>query len=163
MQFKNCVIRPIKIHPIFSQCILFSKGEKTNVGGVMGLIKRGIGLIHHMPLLLTLIVISHHVPIVILIGMMQIIDSHYIQNYNRANQRPLILVKAKVMGQVKRGKTQPIKSCHQIGLKSIQHHGGHIHIVGGVSYKHGGPSKIQCIQVRENKGSKRDFAFQFTC
>jgi len=57
---------------------------------VVGLIKRRTTLIHYMPLPPTLIP-SNHVPIVILIGMMQIIVTKYTWNYGINNQNPIKL------------------------------------------------------------------------
>jgi hypothetical protein len=65
----------------------------------MGFIEKMIVLIHHKPLLLNFIPINH-VPIVILVGMMQIIDSHHIWNYDKANHKPPMLVRVRVMGEV---------------------------------------------------------------
>jgi hypothetical protein len=65
----------------------------------MGYIEKRIGLIYHKPLLLNLIP-TNHVPIVILVGMMQIIDSHHIWNYDKVNHKPPMLVRVSVMGKV---------------------------------------------------------------
>jgi len=65
---------------------------------VVGFIRRRTTLIHYMPLPPTLIPTSH-VPIVILIGMMQIIVSHYIWNYGINNQN-LVLYHINIMGVV---------------------------------------------------------------
>jgi hypothetical protein len=66
--------------------------------GVVGLVRRRITLIHYMPLPPTLIPTSH-VPIVILIGMMQIIVSHYNWNYG-INKQNLVLYHIDIMGVV---------------------------------------------------------------
>ncbi len=70
----------------------------------MGLTRKMTIPIHHKPQFPTLILASH-VPIVMHMGMMLIIVSHdFTQNYGKANHRTLMLVKAKVLGRVKRGK-----------------------------------------------------------
>jgi hypothetical protein len=56
--------------------ILWNKVEKTNVGGVVDLIRRRTIPIHHKPQLPTLILASH-VPIIMHMGMMPIIVSHF--------------------------------------------------------------------------------------
>jgi len=66
--------------------------------GVVGLIKRRTTLIHYMPLPPTLIPTSH-VPIVILISMMQIIVSHYIWKYGINNKNP-VFYHINIMGVV---------------------------------------------------------------
>ncbi len=66
--------------------------------GVVGLIKRKTNLIHYMPLPPTLIPTSH-VPIVILISMVQIIVTNYIWNYG-INKQNLILYHIDIMGVV---------------------------------------------------------------
>jgi hypothetical protein len=76
-----------------------NKGTCQNVGSVMGFIEKKIALIHHKPLLLNLIP-TNHVPIIILVGMMQIIDSHHISNYDKVNHRPPMLVRVRVTGKV---------------------------------------------------------------
>jgi hypothetical protein len=57
-------------------------------------------------------------------GMMQIIISHYIQSYDKVSHKPLMLIKAKVLGKVKKGKCGQQKVGYQTSLKPIQHHGG---------------------------------------
>jgi hypothetical protein len=51
-------------------------------------------------------------------GMMQIITSHYI-HYDKASHKPLMLVKAKVLGKVKKGKCGQQKVGYQTSLKPI--------------------------------------------
>jgi hypothetical protein len=63
----------------------------------MGYIEKRIALIHHMPLLLNLIP-TNHVPIVMLVGMMKIIYSHHIWNYDKANHKPPMLVRKSLKG-----------------------------------------------------------------
>jgi hypothetical protein len=58
--------------------------EKTNVGGVVGFIRKTIVKIHHKPQPPTLIPTSH-APIAIHMGMMLIITPHFTQNYNKAS------------------------------------------------------------------------------
>jgi hypothetical protein len=82
--------------------------ERTNVGGVVGFIRRKIVLIHHKPQLPTLIP-TNHVPIVMHMGMMPIIASHFTQNYGKASHKTPMPIRAKVMGRAKRGKVQLIK------------------------------------------------------
>jgi hypothetical protein len=65
---------------------------------VVGLIRRNTTLIHYMPLLPTLIP-TNHVPIVILIGMMQNLVTNYIWKYGINNQN-LILHHIDIMGVV---------------------------------------------------------------
>ncbi len=65
---------------------------------VVGLIRRRTTLIHYMPLPPTLIP-TNHVPIVIFIGTMQIIVSHYIWNYG-INKQNLVLHHIDIMGVV---------------------------------------------------------------
>jgi hypothetical protein len=77
--------------------------ERTNVGGVVGLIRRRTIPIHHKPQLATIIPTSR-VPIVMHMGMMPIIASHFTQNYGKANHRTPRPVKTKVLGRAKRGK-----------------------------------------------------------
>jgi hypothetical protein len=66
--------------------------------GVMDLIRRKTTLIHYMPLP-PIVIPTNHVPIVILIGMMQIIVTNYIWNYGINNQN-LILYHIDIMGVV---------------------------------------------------------------
>ncbi len=77
--------------------------EKTNVGGVVGLTKRETVPIHHKPQLPTLIPPSD-VPIVMHMGMMLIIASHFIQNYRKVNHKTPMPIRAKVLGGARRGK-----------------------------------------------------------
>jgi hypothetical protein len=77
--------------------------EKINVGGVVGFTKRKIVPIHYKPQLPTLI-LANHVPIVMHMHMMPIIDSHFIENYDKANHKTPMPIRAKVMGRAKRGK-----------------------------------------------------------
>jgi hypothetical protein len=56
--------------------ISWNKVEKTNVGGVVDFIRRRTIPIHHKPQLPTLILASH-VPIIMHMGMMPIIVSHF--------------------------------------------------------------------------------------
>jgi hypothetical protein len=77
--------------------------EKKNVGGVVGLTRRRIVPIHHKPQLPTLIP-PNHVPIVMHMGMILIIASHFTQNYGKANHRTLMPIRAKVLQRAKRGK-----------------------------------------------------------
>jgi hypothetical protein len=85
-----------------------NKVERINVGGVVGLTRRRIVPIHHKPQLPTLIPVSH-VSIIMHMGMMSIIASHFTQNYGKANHRTPMSVRAKVMGRAKRGNVQPTK------------------------------------------------------
>jgi hypothetical protein len=91
--------------------------ERTKVGGVVGLIRRNIVPIHHKPQFPTLILISH-VPIVMHMGMMLIIVSHFTQNYGKANHRIPMLIRAKVLGRTKREKVQPTKGQPPSQLKA---------------------------------------------
>jgi hypothetical protein len=77
--------------------------ERTNVGGVVGLIRRRIIPIHHKSQLATIIP-TNHVPIVMHMGMMPIIISHFTQSYGKANHRTPMSVRTKVLGRAKRGK-----------------------------------------------------------
>jgi hypothetical protein len=77
--------------------------ERKNVGGVVGIIRKRIVPIHHKPQLATLIPASH-VPIVMHMGMMPIIASHFTHNYGKANHRTPMPVRTKVSGRAKRGK-----------------------------------------------------------
>jgi hypothetical protein len=43
----------------------------------------------------------------------------------------------------------------QANPKPIQHHGGDIYMVRGLSYEHGNLGEIQYIWVSENEGSKK--------
>jgi len=47
---------------------------------------------------------ANHVPIVMYMGMMLIIVSHFTQNYGKANHKTLMPVRAKVLGRAKKGK-----------------------------------------------------------
>jgi hypothetical protein len=67
---------PNQILVVVPHPIMWKKGEKTSVGGVVDLIRRRIVLIHCKPQPPTLILISH-VPITMHIGMMLIIASHF--------------------------------------------------------------------------------------
>jgi hypothetical protein len=69
-----------------------------------------------MPQIPTLILTSH-VPIVMHMGMMTIIAPHFTQNYNKVNQRPPMLVKAKVSRKAKKGKVWPTKGWPPSQLK----------------------------------------------
>jgi hypothetical protein len=80
-----------------------NKVDKTSVGGVVGVIRRKIIPIQHMPQLPTLIH-ANHFPIVMHMGMMLIIVSCFTQNYDKVNHKTPMLAKAKVLGKVKRGK-----------------------------------------------------------
>jgi hypothetical protein len=82
--------------------------EKTNVGGVVGLTKRRFVPIHHKPQLSTLIPLNH-VTIIMHMGIMPIIASHFTHNYSKANHRTPMPIMAKVLGRAKKGKVQPTK------------------------------------------------------
>jgi hypothetical protein len=73
-----------------------NKGEKTSVGGVMEHIENKIVLIPFKPPLPTL-TLTNHVPIVIHMGMMQIIISYCIQNFGRPDHKLLMPIKPKVL------------------------------------------------------------------
>jgi hypothetical protein len=92
---------------VVSHPIQWNKVEKTSVGGVVGFTRRIIP-IHHMPQLSTLIP-TNHVPIVIHMGMMSIIVLHFTQNYDKAINITLILIRPNVLGRARRGKVQPTK------------------------------------------------------
>jgi hypothetical protein len=77
--------------------------ERTNVGGVVGLTRKKIVPVHHKPQFPTLI-LANHVPIVMHMGMMPIIASHFTQNYGKANHRTSMPKRTKVLGRTKRGK-----------------------------------------------------------
>jgi hypothetical protein len=77
--------------------------EKKIVEGVVGFTRKMIIPIHHKPQLPTLILVRH-VPIVMHMGMMLIIVSHFTHNYGKASHRTPMLVMAKVLGKVRRGK-----------------------------------------------------------
>ncbi len=85
-----------------------NKVEKTNIGGVVGFTRRKIIPIHQNPQLPTL-TLATHVPIVMHMGMMSIIASHFTQDYGKANKKTTMLIMAKVLGRAKRGKVQPRK------------------------------------------------------
>jgi hypothetical protein len=88
--------------------IQWNKVDKTSVGGVVDLTRRRIVPIPHMTQLSTLIP-ANHVPIVMHMGMMLIIASHFTQNYDKAGHRTPMLIRAKVLGKAKRGKVRPTK------------------------------------------------------
>jgi hypothetical protein len=77
--------------------------ERTSVRGVVGLTRRRTVPIHHKPQLPALIP-ANHVPIVVHMGMMLIIASHFTYNYNKANHQTPMPVRAKVLGRTKKGK-----------------------------------------------------------
>jgi hypothetical protein len=77
--------------------------ERKTVGGVVGLTRRKTIPIHHKPQLPTLIP-TNHVRIVMHMGMMLIIASHFTQNYGKANHRTPMPIKSHVMGRAKKGK-----------------------------------------------------------
>jgi len=79
--------------------------ERTNVGGVVGLTRKKIVPIHHKPQFPTLILVN----IVMHMGMMPIIVSHFTQNYGKANHRTSMPKRAKVLGRTKKGKVEPTK------------------------------------------------------
>jgi hypothetical protein len=66
----------------------------------MDLVKR-IVLIHHKPQPPTLILASH-VPIAMHMGMMPITTSHFTQDYDMASNRTPMLVRVKVLGNVRK-------------------------------------------------------------
>jgi hypothetical protein len=76
--------------------------ERTNVKSVVGFTKRTIP-IHHKSQLSTLIP-ANHVFIVMHMGMMPIITSHFTHNYNKPSHKTPMLIRAKVVGRAKRGK-----------------------------------------------------------
>ncbi len=82
--------------------IQYNKVIKINVKGALGLVRR-ITLIHHksQPLTLTL---TNHVPIVVHMGMIMIITSHFTQSYNMANHIIPMLTRVRVLKQVQKGK-----------------------------------------------------------
>jgi hypothetical protein len=82
--------------------------EKTNVGSVVAFTRRKIIPIHHKPQLPTLIP-TNHVPIVMHMGMMSIIVSHFTHNYDKVNHKTSMLARVKVLGKVRRGKVWPTK------------------------------------------------------
>jgi hypothetical protein len=82
-----------------------NKVERTNIKSVVGLTRRRIVPIHHKPQLPTLIP-TNHVPIVMHMGMMLIIASDFTHNYNKANHRTPMLIRAK-RGKVQLAKGQP--------------------------------------------------------
>jgi len=75
---------------------------------VVGLTRKKIDPIHHMPQPSTSIP-TNHVPIVMHMGMMPIITSHFTQNYGWVSHRTIMPIWAKVLGRVKRGKIWPTK------------------------------------------------------
>ncbi len=83
----------------------------------MGLTRKKIIPIHHMPQLPTLIP-TNHVPIIMHMGMMLIIASHFTQNYGKAKHKIPMPIKAKVLGKVKREKVQPTKGRPPSQLKA---------------------------------------------
>jgi hypothetical protein len=85
-----------------------NKVEKKNVGNVVGLTRKMTIPIHHKPQLPTLI-LANHVPIVMHMGTMSIITSHFTQNYGKANHKTLMPIRAKVLQKVKKRKVQPTK------------------------------------------------------
>jgi hypothetical protein len=111
--FNNHKANPIRPNPrnakdlnknqMVPQHIQQNKVEKTNVEGVVGLIRKGSTLIHHRPQPPTLTPISL-VPIVMHMGVMLIIVSYFTQNYNMVNHRTPMLIMAKVLGKAKKGK-----------------------------------------------------------
>jgi hypothetical protein len=82
--------------------------EKINVGGVVGFIRNKIVKIHHKPQPLTLIP-TNHAPIIMHMGMMSIITSHFTHNYDMASPKILMPIRAKVVGKVIRGNMQPTR------------------------------------------------------
>jgi hypothetical protein len=84
-----------------------NKVEKKNVG-VVSFTRKTIVQIHHKPQLPTLIP-TNHVPIVMHMGMMPIIASHFTYNYGKVNYKTLISLMVKVMGKARKGKVQLIK------------------------------------------------------
>jgi len=83
---------------------LLNKGGNTNVESVMSPIRRRIALIPFKPLPSTLILINHF-PILILMGMIKIIVSHYTQNYGiKYNYKLLMLTKDMIPRKTIKGK-----------------------------------------------------------
>jgi hypothetical protein len=70
---------------------------------------KNVALIHYKPLLPTLIP-TNHVSIVIFMNMMQIITSHCNWNYDKANHKSPMLIRAIVLRKVK------MKNCNQQGF-----------------------------------------------
>ncbi len=70
--------------------------------------------------------------------MMQNIVSHCTQSWNRANHKPPMLVKTKVLKKAKKGYVWSTKGHPLSQLQAIQHHGGHICIIESLNYEHGG-------------------------
>jgi len=70
------------------------------------------------------------------------------------NHKPPMLGRTKVLGKAKRGEVRPTKVQlpSQPNPKPIQHHGGDIYMVKGLSYEHGNLGEIQYIWVNENEG-----------
>jgi hypothetical protein len=74
----------------------------------VGYIESVIVPIHLKPLPSTL-TLAIHVPIVICMGMMQIIVSRCIQNFNKANYKWPMLVKARGLGNAKKKNVWPTR------------------------------------------------------
>ncbi len=84
--------------------ILFNeaKGEKTNVGGVMDFVKKSV-LIHRKPQPPTQI-LANHAPIAMHMGMMLTTTSHFTQDYAMVSHKTPMIVRVKVLGNVRKGK-----------------------------------------------------------
>jgi len=122
------VIPPRLYHPRPKAVKPYSSGGSTSystkqgVRGVVGLTRRKIDPIHHMPQPPTLIP-TDHVLIVMHMGMMLIIASHFTRNYGWVNHRTLVPIWAKVLGRVRREKCGQQKVGHQASSRLAQHHG----------------------------------------
>jgi hypothetical protein len=69
--------------------------------------------------------------------MMLIINSHFTYNYDKANRRTPMSIKAKVMGKAKGEKCSQQRVGHQSNSRPTQHHGGKVCTVKNFSHKHG--------------------------
>lgn len=118
--------------------IPWNKEEKTNVQGVVAYIKSVIVPLHFKPWPLPTFTPINLVSIIIYMGMMQNIVSHCTQSWNRANHKPPMLVKTKVLKKAKKGYVWSTKGHPLSQLQAIQHHGGHICIIESLNYEHGG-------------------------
>jgi hypothetical protein len=80
-----------------------NKVEKKSVRGVVGLTRKKIDPIHHMPQPPTMIP-TNHVTIVMHMGMMSIIASHFTHNCGWVSHKTLEPIWAKVLGRARRRK-----------------------------------------------------------
>ncbi len=138
--------------------ILLNKEEKTNVGNVVGFIKRDIVLVHLKPWPPTLTLINH-VPIAIHMSTMQIITSNCIQSYNKAHHGWLMLVKAKGLRKVIKGKIWSTKGWPPSQLQVNPTPWDNICLFGSPNYEHDGTSEVQCTCLREGERTKIHHVF----